>query len=150
MSSLPRECCILLTGPLETTQIGTVIASSSALAPAITSSSASKRRATSARYTGSRSAFARSTPCSSLMMSMISYSFTPLKRLNTSSRSSVMPNSWNMATYAREQMTSLSTSVPSQSKNTASIPDMPFPFNKFNVFVRQFTGTQSLPYKQNQ
>ena len=61
-----------------------------------------------------------------------------------------MPNSWNMVTYAREQMTSLSTSVPSQSKNTASIPDMPFSFNKFNVFVRQFAGTQSLPYKQNQ
>ena len=32
-------------------------------------------------------------------------------------------------------MTSLSTSVPSQSKNTASIRDMPFLFNQFNVFV---------------
>ena len=27
---------------------------------------------------------------------------------------------------------------------------MPFPFNKFNVYVLQFYETQSLPYKQNQ
>ncbi|MDF4191955.1 hypothetical protein PV939_10985, partial [Ligilactobacillus salivarius] len=50
-------------------------------------------------------------------------------------------------TYAREQMTSLSTSVPSQSKNTASIRDMPFLFNQFNVFVEPICATQSLPYK---
>lgn len=57
---------------------------------------------------------------------------------------------WNIATYAREQITSLSTSVPSQSKNTASIPDMPFPFHKFNVYVLPDCATQSLPYKQIQ
>ncbi|ENA01374.1 hypothetical protein ECP02994382_3940 [Escherichia coli P0299438.2] len=44
-------------------------------------------------------------------------------------------------------MTSLSTSVPSQSKNTASIRDMPFLFNQFNVFVEPICATQSLPYK---
>ena len=41
----------------------------------------------------------------------------------------------------------MSTSVPSQSKNTASIRDMPFLFNQFNVFVEPICATQSLPYK---
>ena len=38
----------------------------------------------------------RLTPCSALMVSIISYSFTPLKRLKISASSSVMPNSLNM------------------------------------------------------